>query len=87
MARLTPTHPAVAYLKRFPGHYASGRLEVIRVPPHYDFVELRRTPEELREHFQSLGWSRIVAFQTRNPLHRAMKSSPSEPPRRSVAGS
>jgi sulfate adenylyltransferase len=44
---------------------------VIRVPPHYDFVGLRRTPAELREHFQSLGWSRIVAFQTRNPLHRA----------------
>jgi sulfate adenylyltransferase len=44
---------------------------VIRVPPHYDFVDLRRTPEELRAHFGSLGWSRIVAFQTRNPLHRA----------------
>ena len=44
---------------------------MIRVPPHYDFVELRRTPAELREHFQSLGWSQIVAFQTRNPLHRA----------------
>ena len=68
---LDATHPAVAYLKRSPGHYASGRLEVIRVPPHYDFVELRRTPAELRRHFQSLSWSRIVAFQTRNPLHRA----------------
>ena len=63
-------HPSVAYLNRLPGHYASGRLEVIRVPPHYDFVGLRRTPKELREHFQSLGWSKIVAFQTRNPLHR-----------------
>ena len=71
MARLDAKHPSVAYLNRQPGHYASGRLEVIRVPPHYDFVELRRTPAELREHFQSLGWSRIVAFQTRNPLHRA----------------
>jgi sulfate adenylyltransferase len=68
---LDATHPAVAYLKRSPGHYAAGRLEVIRVPPHYDFVELRRTPAELREHFQSLAWRRIVAFQTRNPLHRA----------------
>ena len=47
------------------------RLEVIRTPPHYDFVELRRTPAELREHFKSLGWSKVVAFQTRNPLHRA----------------
>ena len=64
-------HPAVAYLNRQPGHYASGKLEVIRVPPHYDFVELRRTPKELREHFASLGWSKVVAFQTRNPLHRA----------------
>ncbi len=64
-------HPSVGYLNRLPGHYASGKLEVIRVPPHYDFVSLRRTPAELREHFQSLGWSKIVAFQTRNPLHRA----------------
>jgi sulfate adenylyltransferase len=64
-------HPSVAYLNRLPGHYASGRLEVIRVPPHYDFVSLRRTPVELREHFRTLGWSKIVAFQTRNPLHRA----------------
>src|SRR5262245_17278196 len=64
-------HPSVAHLNRQPGHYASGRLEVIRVPPHYDFVSLRRTPAELREHFGSLGWSKIVAFQTRNPLHRA----------------
>ena len=64
-------HPAVAYLDRHPGYQAAGRLEVIRTPPHYDFVELRRTPAELRKHFQTLGWSRIVAFQTRNPLHRA----------------
>jgi sulfate adenylyltransferase len=64
-------HPSVAYLKRSAGHYASGRLEVIRVPPHYDFVDLRRTPAELRQYFQSLSWHRIVAFQTRNPLHRA----------------
>src|SRR5690606_26569030 len=64
-------HPAVAYLDRIPDHYASGRLEVLRTPPHYDFVELRRTPAELREHLAELGWSKVVAFQTRNPLHRA----------------
>ena len=68
---LDKKHPSVAYLDRIPNHYASGRLEVVRTPPHYDFVELRRTPRELREHFESLGWSKIVAFQTRNPLHRA----------------
>jgi sulfate adenylyltransferase len=64
-------HPSVARLEKQPNHYAAGRLEVIRVPPHYDFVELRRTPAELREHFKSLGWDKVVAFQTRNPLHRA----------------
>ena len=64
-------HPAVAYLNKQPGHYAAGKLEVLRTPPHYDFVELRRTPAELREHFKSLGWNKVVAFQTRNPLHRA----------------
>jgi sulfate adenylyltransferase len=64
-------HPSVARLEKQPGHYAAGRLEVIRVPPHYDFVELRRTPAELRAHFTQLGWSKVVAFQTRNPLHRA----------------
>ena len=68
---LDKKHPSVAYLERQPGHYAAGKLEVIRTPPHYDFVEVRRTPAELRQHFQKLGWSRIVAFQTRNPLHRA----------------
>jgi sulfate adenylyltransferase len=64
-------HPSVAQLRRQSGHYASGRLEVLCIPPHYDFVDLRRTPAELRAHFSSLGWSRTVAFQTRNPLHRA----------------
>jgi sulfate adenylyltransferase len=66
-------HPSVAYLVGSADHYASGRLEVIRVPPHFDFVELRRTPAELRAYFESLGWRKIVAFQTRNPLHRAQE--------------
>ncbi|CAN5881452.1 bifunctional sulfate adenylyltransferase/adenylylsulfate kinase [soil metagenome] len=64
-------HPSVAYLQKQPEHYAAGRLEVLRTPPHYDFVELRHTPAELRKHFEALGWSKVVAFQTRNPLHRA----------------
>ncbi|APW64200.1 putative bifunctional SAT/APS kinase [Paludisphaera borealis] len=68
---LDKKHPSVAYLDRIPNHYATGRLEVVRIPPHYDFVELRRPPRELREHFESQGWSKIVAFQTRDPLHRA----------------
>ena len=66
-------HPAVAYLQEQPGHHAAGRLEVIRVPPHYDFTELRRTPGELREHFQRRGWTKVVAFHTRVPMHRAQE--------------
>jgi sulfate adenylyltransferase len=65
------SHPAVAYLNRQPGHYAAGRLEVLRTPPHYDFTDLRCTPAQLRERFTSLGWSRVVAFQTQSPMHRA----------------
>ena len=64
-------HPSVAHLERQPGHYAAGRLEVLRTPPHYDFTELRRTPRQLRDHFAALGWTRVVAFQTRNPIHRS----------------
>lgn len=64
-------HPSVASLNRQPGHYAAGRLEVLRTPPHLDFVALRRTPQQLRDHFAALGWSKVVAFQTRDPMHRA----------------
>ena len=66
-----PLHPSVAYLNRSSGHYCSGPLEVIRVPPHFDFVPLRRTPAELREHFEKLGWSKIVAFQTSAYMFRS----------------
>lgn len=48
-----------------------GKLDAISRLEHYDYVGLRYTPAELRTHFQKLGWSRVVAFQTRNPMHRA----------------
>ncbi|HHQ47850.1 MAG TPA: bifunctional sulfate adenylyltransferase/adenylylsulfate kinase, partial [Acidobacteria bacterium] len=47
------------------------RLEGIQLPPHYDYQPLRPTPAELRAQFARLGWRKIVAFQTRNPMHRA----------------
>ncbi|WP_435022389.1 adenylyl-sulfate kinase [Tundrisphaera sp. TA3] len=56
-------------------HHAAGRLEVIRTPPHYDFVELRRTPGELREHLAGLGWTRVVAFHARDPIRRVDERS------------
>ena len=51
--------------------YVGGRLEGLQLPSHYDFKSLRLTPAELRADFANLGWRRIVAFQTRNPMHRA----------------
>jgi sulfate adenylyltransferase len=65
-------HPAVNYLKtRSNPVYLGGKLRGVETPGHYDFKHLRDTPKELRDRFQKLGWRRIVAFQTRNPMHRA----------------
>jgi sulfate adenylyltransferase len=65
-------HPGVAQLLERSGPvYLGGRVEGIELPRHYDFVSLRATPAQLRADFARLGWSRVVAFQTRNPLHRA----------------
>ncbi len=65
-------HPGVNYLlRRSNPFYVGGRLEGIRLPSHYDFRSLRLTPLELRTEFARLGWKRVVAFQTRNPMHRA----------------
>jgi sulfate adenylyltransferase len=65
-------HPGVAaLLDRTNSHYVGGRLEGLHLPVHYDFKPLRQTPAELREAFARRGWTRVVAFQTRNPMHRA----------------
>lgn len=67
-----PGHPGVDYLfQRSHDCYVGGRLEGVQLPSHYDFKSLRLTPGELRAEFARLGWRRIVAFQTRNPMHRA----------------
>ncbi len=65
-------HPAVNYLHNTAGRiYLGGPITGIQQPTHYDFRSRRDTPNELRAYFRKLGWRRIVAFQTRNPLHRA----------------
>lgn len=65
-------HPAVNYLHNVAGPvYLGGPVKGLAAPTHYDFRARRNTPNELRSLFKKLGWSRIVAFQTRNPLHRA----------------
>jgi len=65
-------HPAVGYLMNQTNPwYVGGKLEGVKAPTHYDFVEYRLTPRQVRERFASLGWVKVVAFQTRNPMHRA----------------
>ncbi|MAE90472.1 MAG: adenylyltransferase [Pelagibaca sp.] len=65
-------HPAVNYLHNHAGKiYLGGPVTGIQQPVHYDFRARRDTPNELRAHFRKLGWRKVVAFQTRNPLHRA----------------
>ncbi len=65
-------HPAVAYLKQHSNPvYIGGSVKGLQAPVHYDCKHLRHDPAELRKLFNKLGWQRVVAFQTRNPMHRA----------------
>jgi len=64
-------HPGVVQLlERNHAWYVGGKIELIQAPLHYDFPHLRHTPAELSETFGKRGWERVVAFQTRNPMHR-----------------
>jgi sulfate adenylyltransferase len=65
-------HPGADYvINKANPWYVGGKLEGLQPPAHYDFRSLRLTPAELRAEFARLGWRRVVAFQTRNPMHRA----------------
>ncbi len=65
-------HPGSDYLlSKANPWYVGGKVEGVQAPSHYDFRGLRLTPAELRAEFARLGWRRVVAFQTRNPMHRA----------------
>ncbi len=64
-------HPGVEYLFKKTGeYYVGGKLEVISLPLHFDFKQLRLTPSELRHNAKRLGWKRIIGFQTEDPIHR-----------------
>ena len=66
------SHPAVDYLMNSAGSwYIGGSIEGVRLPQHFDFNEDRLTPRMVRRLVASRGWSTFVAFQTRNPMHRA----------------
>ena len=65
-----PRHPLVAEMVRWGDTCISGKLQVVNLPGYNDFVELRRTPQEVRDLLEERGYSKVVAFQTRNPMHR-----------------
>lgn len=65
-------HPSVAYLHdKTEDWYVGGTLQGLELPSYYDFNDMRLSPKELREYFTKMGWTNVVAFQTRNPMHRA----------------
>jgi len=65
-------HPGVAQLlDRTSPYYVGGTITGLSAVPHYDYKLLRHTPAEVRSEFTKLGWTKVVAFQTRNPMHRA----------------
>jgi len=64
-------HPLVAEMDRWGKLNISGRLRVLTLPARHDFRELRRTPAQVRALLEERGRANVVAFQTRNPMHRA----------------
>lgn len=64
-------HQGVQYLYNTEGdYYIGGKVEVLSTPLHFDFKQLRMTPQETRSVYQKLKWQRVVGFQTRNPIQR-----------------
>ena len=69
---LDETHPGVYYLLNHTGNwYLGGSVELVSLPIYYDFLELRHTPAALKQYFLEHDYQQVVAFQTRNPIHRA----------------
>src|SRR5512147_1720719 len=63
-------HPMVSEMGRWNKVCISGPLKVVNLPKYYDFVNLRLTPAQVRTRLEEMGHDNVVAFQTRNPLHR-----------------
>eukprot|EP01132_Coremiostelium_polycephalum_P009651 gene9651-11833_t len=71
MGSVDPYHPGVSIIFNSKEFYISGKLEGAQLPVHYDYNSLRRTPRQVRQMFKEKGWNNVIAFQTRNPMHRA----------------
>lgn len=64
-------HPLVSEMYRWGKYNLSGRIRMLNLPKYYDFRDLRLTPRQTKLKLKKMGRSNVVAFQTRNPLHRA----------------
>ena len=67
---LDDTHPGVKYTLGLGDVFLAGELDVLKART-IEFQDYNLTPAETRKAFEHKGWKRIVAFQTRNPIHRA----------------
>lgn len=65
-----PRHPLISEMVTWGKVYISGEIKVIDLPQYYDFVDLRRTPARVRNRLEAMGNDQVIAFQTRNPMHR-----------------
>ncbi|HKI52570.1 MAG TPA: bifunctional sulfate adenylyltransferase/adenylylsulfate kinase [Anaerolineales bacterium] len=65
-----PRHPMVSEMERWGKVCISGPMKVVNLPKYHDFVNLRQTPAQVRTALEEMGNDNVVAFQTRNPLHR-----------------
>jgi sulfate adenylyltransferase len=65
-----PRHPLYSEMGTWGKVYVSGALKVIDLPRYHDFIDLRRTPAQVRALLEKMGHGNVVAFQTRNPMHR-----------------
>jgi sulfate adenylyltransferase len=70
LGTVDPRHPLVSEMSRWGRLYVSGKLRVLNLPRYFDFTDLRRTPAEVRALLAEMGHQHVVAFQTRNPMHR-----------------
>ena len=65
-----PRHPLISEMGQWGKVYVSGELKVVDLPKNHDFKDLRLTPSEVRARLESMGNHNVIAFQTRNPMHR-----------------
>lgn len=65
-----PRHPLISEMLHWGKIYISGKIKVVNLPANHDFSDLRLSPSEVRKRLSEMGYENVVAFQTRNPMHR-----------------